>query len=82
MSGPRHFREHKAQQRFSRNMQLLDLELAVGTPRRHLDVLVELLEVLVEQCGNSIQTDAFRSELSHAKRRVASRGNLRLVQHR
>ncbi len=79
MSAPRHFREHKAQERFVRNMQLLDLELAMGSPRRHLDVLVELLELLVEQCGNSILADAYRSELAHAKRRVTTRGNLRLV---
>jgi hypothetical protein len=82
MSAPRHFREHKAAERFCRNMQLLALELTMGTPRRHLDVLVELLELLVEQCGNSIRTDAFRAELSHAKRRVDTRGNLRLVQPR
>jgi hypothetical protein len=79
MSSPRHFSEHRAQQRFQRNMQLLDLELTMGTARRHLDVLVELLEQLVEQCGHSLLSDGYRSELAHAKRRVASRGNLRLV---
>lgn len=79
MSAPRHFREHKAAERFTRNMQLLDLELAMGSARRHLDVLVELLELLVEQCGNSLRTESFRAELSHAKRRVTTRGNLRLV---
>lgn len=79
MSAPRHFREHQAQARFERAMQRLDLELTMGTARRHLDVLVDLLELLVEQCGNSLRTDAFRSELAHAKRRVGTRGNLRLV---
>ena len=79
MSAPRHFREHKAQARFERNMQLLDLELTLGTARRHLDVLVELLEQLVEQCGHSLLADSYRTELRHAKNRVLTRGNLRLV---
>lgn len=79
MSAPRHYREHQAQARFERNMQLLDLELTLGTPRRHLDVLVELLEQLVEQCGGSLRTESFRAELAHAKGRVATRGNLRLL---
>ncbi len=80
MSAPRHYREHKAQERFVRNMQLLDLELTMGSPRRHLDVLVELLELLVSQCGSSLLAETYRTELDHAKRRVITRHNLRLVQ--
>ncbi len=79
MSAPRHYREHKAQERFVRNMQLLELELRMGTARRHLDVLVELLEQLVAQCGASLLAETYRTELDHAKRRVITRHNLRLI---
>jgi hypothetical protein len=76
----RHYSQHQAQARFTRNMQLLELELAMGTPRRHLEVLIELLEQLVKQCGSSLLVDSYRIELDHAKHRVTTRSNLRLVQ--
>lgn len=51
----------------------------MGTPRRHLDVLVELLEVLVEQTGATLLTTQYREELTALKRLVATRSNVRLV---
>ena len=76
----RHYSEHKAQERFVRNRQLLVLELEMRSPRRHLDVLLELLELLVEQCGSSVLAFSYRAELLELKQRVMTRSNLRLVQ--
>jgi hypothetical protein len=72
------YSEHVAQQRFERNPQLLQLELRLGAARRHLDPLVELCELLVEQTGGNAMTEAYRLQLAEAKRVVASRSNLRL----
>lgn len=73
-------RQHRAQQAFQRNVAKLWLELRSGTPRRYLDVLVELCEALLPECGSSQLTNAYRSELAEAKRQVSQRSNLRLVQ--
>jgi len=79
----RQLAEHRAQQRFTANMRALHLELAESSPptaRRHLDVLVELLETLLPFCGQSVLTAAYRAELSEIRLRVAVRHNLRLIQ--
>lgn len=75
----RHYRRHTAENAFERNASRLRLELSMGTPRRHLDVLVELLEVLVEQTGATLLTTQYREELTALKRLVATRSNVRLV---
>lgn len=72
-------RMHRAQQAFERNLGRLRLELRMGTPRRHLDVIVELLEALLPDCGKSKLTDCYRSELHAAKTLVSQRCNLRLI---
>jgi hypothetical protein len=72
-------KQHRAQQAFERNLGRLRLELRMGTPRRHLDVLVELLETLLPDCGHTRLTDHYRTELHAAKTEVARRSNLRLV---
>lgn len=73
-------RQHHAQQAFERNAGRLRLELRMGTPRRHLDVLVELLEELLQDCGQgTLLTVSYRAELRDLKQDVATRGNLRLV---
>jgi hypothetical protein len=75
----KHYSEHHAQARFMRNVQLLELELAMGTARRHLDALVELLDLLQAQCGQSVLAATYRAHLVELKQRVTTRGNLRLV---
>jgi len=75
----RHYTEHRAQERFTRNAQLLELELRCNSPRRHLDVLLELLGLLVEQCGSSVLAASYRVQLIELKQRVTTRSNLRLV---
>jgi hypothetical protein len=72
-------RQHRAQQAFERNLGRLRLELRMGTPRRHLDVLVELLDALLPECGKTQLTDCYRAELHAAKTQVSQRSHLRLV---
>lgn len=64
---------------FTRITQRLQLELALGTLRRHLDPLVELLEVYVEQTGGNHTTGILRGQLAELKRTVATRSYLRPV---
>jgi hypothetical protein len=77
------YAEHQAQARFVRNLQLLELELQMGSPRRHLDVLVELLTLLLPLCGprngSNLLVSGYRAELDAIKHRVVTRSNLRLV---
>lgn len=75
-----HYGEHRAQERFVRNVQLLELELEMRAPRRHLDALLELLDLLQAQCGQSVLAAGYREQLIDLKRRVMTRSNLRLVQ--
>jgi hypothetical protein len=44
-----------------------------------LDVLLELLGLLVEQCGSSVLAASYRVQLIELKQRVTTRSNLRLV---
>jgi hypothetical protein len=62
---------------FTRNTQKLQFELALGTARRHLDPLIELLEVYVEQTGGTHTTTILRGQLTELKRTVATRHNLK-----
>lgn len=74
-----HYKRHQACSAFERNASRLRLELSMGTPRRHLDVLLELLRTLVEETGGTIVTTQYRAELAELQRAVATRSNLRLV---
>jgi hypothetical protein len=75
----RQLTQHRAQQAFARNIGRLWLELRLGTPRRHLDVLLELCDALLPECGSSQLTDNYRAELRAARDQVKQRSNLRLV---
>lgn len=75
----RQLREYRAQQAFARNLGRLRIELRLGTPRRHLDVLVELLDALLPECGDTLLAASYRDELGRAKADVARRSHLRLV---
>lgn len=78
----RHYREHMAQVAFERHARRLRDELALGTPRRHLDVLVELLERLLADCGSTLLTDGYRRELAELGRLVSTRSHDRIVAQR
>lgn len=75
ISTPRFRAQQMACRRFENRMQQLILEINVGTERRHLDVLVELLDELVEQTGQTLQSAEYRTQLASAKRRVAAAGH-------
>jgi hypothetical protein len=75
----RQLTEHRAQQAFARNIGRLWLELRLGTPRRHLDVLLELCDSLLRDCGKNQLADHYRVELHTARTQVSQRSNLRLV---
>jgi DNA-binding transcriptional MerR regulator len=78
---PRRYSEHQAAERLLHHLQLLDLELRLGSPRRYLDVLVELCELLADLTGPvTLATQALRKQLAAAKAAVVNRSNLRLVQ--
>ncbi len=74
-----HYAEHRARQQFSRKLEQLQFELSIESPRRVLDYLLDHLDDLLSRVGDSILRDAFAAQLTAAKRRVASRHNLRLV---
>lgn len=78
----RQYAEHLAQTRFEKNLGLLELELRLGSARRHLDPLVELCEIYLPKCGESLLARTYKQRLAEAKARVADRGNLRLVHSR
>jgi hypothetical protein len=81
MNTPHRYSHHQATERLLHHLQLLELELRLGSPRRHLDVLVELCELLADLTGPmTLATQALRKQLAAAKARVLTRSNLRLVQ--
>lgn len=75
----RHFAEHKNQQAFARNRDLLKLEISMGSARRHLDPLLELCRVYLIGAGSSVLTARYKLELAALAEQVATRGNLRVV---
>jgi hypothetical protein len=74
-----HYKRHQACAAFERNASRLRLELTMGTPRRHLDVLLELLRTLVEETGGTLVTEQYRAELAQLQAAVHQRSSLRLV---
>lgn len=75
-----HYKRHVAALAFERNAGKLRIELSLGTPRRHLDVLVELLQALLEETGGTLLTAQYRAELAELREQVARRHHLRVVQ--
>lgn len=72
-------KEQAAREAFDRNLERLYFEIKMGTPRRHLDVLLEFLDSLVQETGDNLYTEHYGRLLAEAKRRVSTRTNLRLV---
>jgi hypothetical protein len=71
--------QERARERFSRTLERLQTELSLGTPRRHLDVLVELAEAYLDQLDHTTLRAQFAERLDAARARVSTRHNLRLV---
>jgi len=74
-----HYAQHRARRQFSRKLEQLRFELSVESPRRVLDYLIDHLEDLLPDCGDSLLRDSFAKQLSDAKLDVSRRHNLRLV---
>jgi hypothetical protein len=72
-------RQHRAQQAFARSIAKLWLELRAGTERRHLDVLCELCEAFLAECGKTQLTQSYRAELDTASAQALQRSHLRLI---
>jgi hypothetical protein len=77
----RQHREARARARFEHHLRRLELELAMGSPRRYLDPLVELLELLIERTGGNLYTAGYRQKLALAKARVLSQPKQALDHH-
>jgi hypothetical protein len=75
----RHYKQWRARQQFTRKLEQLHFELSVESPRRVLDYLIEHAEDLLDEVERTPLYDSFKDQLDRAKRRVASRHNLRLV---
>ncbi len=75
----KHYAEHRARLQFGRKLEQLHFELRVKSPRRVLDYLVEHLDELLPQVGDSTLRDAFAAQLDLMKRQVSRRHNLRIV---
>ncbi len=80
-TNPTRYAERRARERVIHNLQLLELEIRMGSPRRHLDVLAELIELLFAHTGpETLETQALRDQFAGAKARIKTRTNLWLVQ--
>lgn len=74
-----HYAAYRARQQFSRKLEQLHFELAMESPRRVLDYLIDHLDDLLPRIGDNTLRDSFAEQLTRAKRIVAQRHNLRLV---
>lgn len=82
----RQFKQSRARERFTFNLQKLEVDLRLGVARRHLDTAVELLEALLELAGPvTIETAALQIQVCDVKKRIALRHEqdrqLRLVRN-
>lgn len=66
--------------RLLRTVDMLELEHEIGTPRRYLDVLIELCDVLVPHTGpETLQTRHLKSRLAAVKASIEARPSLRVT---
>ena len=77
MSNPRIYRQHLAQREIERCVGLIELELKLGTHRRHLDPLVDLATLHLEQAGDSLLVDSLRAQIAAARSRILQRDQRR-----
>ena len=67
--------QQQACRRFEQLHQQLVLELAMGAARRYIGNLTELLGLLLDQAGGTLEADALRQRLAETKRAIAGREN-------
>jgi hypothetical protein len=74
--------EKHLEEAIERNLDRLRFELSMGTARRHLDVLTELIRTLLAGLPATALRDTYQAKLDVAERMVACRHNLRIVKGR
>lgn len=74
-----HYRRHCGARDFARNATKLRIELKLGSARRHLDILLELLEANLRDAGDSLLAQSLATELDELKGLVANRSHLQVV---
>jgi hypothetical protein len=74
-----HYKRYCGSRDFARNAVKLRIELKLGAPRRHLDVLVELLECNLRDAGDSQLAEQYAAELDQLKALVRGRSHLEVV---
>lgn len=67
-------RQLYARERFEHQIARLRIEIRLATRRRHLDVIVELLEWLLAEAGTGCLVTRYRTELDEVKASLAWRG--------
>jgi hypothetical protein len=77
--GQKQLRAYKGELAFERLVVVLRTELDAGTERRHLDRLIELLELHVENMDGTVLTAGYRATLAPLKLRVGQVSHLRVV---
>jgi len=77
--GEKQLRAYKGELAFERLVVALRTELDLGTERRHLDRLVELLELHLANMEGTVQTAGYRATLALLEARVAKVAHLRVV---
>ncbi len=79
----RQFLAHDIRRRLERALDLFELELRLGTARRHIDVNADLCTALVERLESllapTVETHAFRDRIDTLLARLRERPSLRLV---
>ena len=79
------FKARKLRKRIETLMGELDVEIRLGTHRRHLDVRIELIDVKFHQLmaihrnAHTEETKALEAQIEETARRVEARPNLRAV---
>ena len=73
MSNPRHYIQHNLEQVCKHDLELLSLELSLGSPRRWLETLAKNIQVLLDAMTQTELTIAFRGEFARLQREMARR---------
>lgn len=77
--GQKQLRAYKGELACERLLVVLRTELDLGTERRHLDRLVELIELHIDNMDGSLRTAAYRATLAPLRALVTKVSHLRVV---
>lgn len=77
--GQKQLRAYKGELACERLLVTLRTELDLGTERRHLDRLVELIALHIENMDDTVRTAGYRATLAPLALRVGQVSHLRVV---